>query len=181
MRLYLVRHFAPTVAPGVCYGRTDLRVDPALQARALPALRARLPPDAPVFSSPLQRCAMLAASLAGEAVRYDARLMELDFGSWEMQPWDAIARSDIDAWAANVSHYRPGGGDSVADMALRVSAFYDELLGLSLAHAIVVAHAGAMRLLAARSRGLAPEAMAHEAAQRPHAIGYGEIMVLDCV
>lgn len=181
MRLYLVRHLAPQVASGVCYGRTDLAVDPALQALALPALRARLPAAAPVFSSPLRRCASLAAALGGALVQYDARLAELDFGDWEMRRWDEIERAGIDAWAADMAGYRPGGGESASDMARRVSAFYAERMRAPASAAIVICHAGTIRLLAARARGLAPEAMALEAARRPHAIGYGETVVIDCV
>ncbi|MDQ1835176.1 histidine phosphatase family protein [Massilia scottii] len=181
MRLYLVRHLAPQVASGVCYGGTDLAVDPDLQALALPALRATLPAGAPVFSSPLRRCAGLAAAIGGAAVRYDARLAELDFGDWEMRRWDDIDRAGIDAWAADMACYRPGGGESVVDMAQRVSAFYADCMHGQAPCAIVICHAGTIRLLSARARGLDPEAMALEAAQHPHAIAYGETVIIDCV
>lgn len=180
MRVHLVRHLAPMVAAGICYGRSDVLVDPGLHARTLPALRARLPRGAPVISSPLLRCASLAVDLGAE-VRFDARLAELDFGRWEMRNWDDIPRAEVDAWAADVALYRPGGGESVLDMALRVSDFYADLMREPAPSAVVVCHAGAIRLLAARQRGLSPSDMAHEAAQRPHAIGYGEIIALDCV
>jgi len=178
MRLHLIRHLAPDIAKGICYGRSDLAVPPDVLVHALPALRAQLPAGLPVISSPLQRCASLARAL-GAAPRFDPRLVELDFGDWELRAWDDIG--GVDAWAADVVHYRPGGGESVAAMAQRISDFYDALMRENLPAAIVVCHAGAMRLLAARQRGLAPESMAREAAERPHAIGYGEIMVLDCV
>lgn len=180
MRLHLVRHLAPLVAPGVCYGRTNIAVDLGLQAHALPALRAQLPAGVPVISSPLRRCASLASCLS-DHVRFDARLVELDFGSWEMHHWDDIPRAAIDAWAADVALYRPGDGESVQDMAHRIAGFYDELVRESFPEAVLVCHAGTIRLLAARQRGLDPAAMAREAAQRPHAIGYGEIVVLECV
>jgi alpha-ribazole phosphatase len=180
MRLYLIRHLVPFGADGTCYGRTDLRVDSALEAAALRAIREVVPSSAPVFSSPLQRCARLATAISKD-VRYDARLVELDFGDWEMQPWDDIPRAEIDAWAADVVHYRPGGGESVLAMANRVCAFYDELGFQRLPEAVVVCHAGVIRLLSARQRGLGPEAMARQAAETPHAIGYGEVIVLDCV
>lgn len=180
MRLYLLRHLAPTVASGICYGRTDLVVDTDLQASTLPGLRARLTADVPVISSPLIRCASLAREL-GSPVRFDARLAELDFGTWEMRNWDDIARAEIDAWAADMANYRPGGGESVFDMAQRISLFYEDLMREDLPSALVICHAGAIRLLAARQRGLAPAEMAREAAQRPHAIGYGELLTLDCV
>jgi alpha-ribazole phosphatase len=180
MRLYLVRHLQPEVASGVCYGRSDLGVDAQLHADALPGLRGQVPAGVPLFSSPLLRCASLARALCADA-RFDARLAELDFGAWEMCAWDAIPRAEIDAWAADVANYRPGGGESVFDMAQRIGAFYDELMRAQLSAAVLVCHAGAIRLLAARARGLGPPAMAQEAAERPHAIGYGEVILLESV
>lgn len=180
MRLHLVRHLAPMVAAGICYGRADLETDAQEQARALPALRAALPASAPIISSPLRRCAALATAL-GAQVRFDARLAELDFGAWEMRSWSAIARAEIDAWAADVACYRPGGGESVFDMAHRIAAFHSDLTREDWPDAIVVCHAGAMRLLSTCHAGLSPIEMAREAARKPHAIGYGEIIVLDCV
>lgn len=179
MRLYLVRHLPPLVDTGVCYGRTDLATDPAAQALALPALRAALP-NAPIYSSPLQRCAVLANALGGP-VTFDARLAELDFGAWEMLRWDDIARAGIDAWAADVASYRPGGGESVADMAARIAGFCADLRATNLPAAVVVCHAGAIRLCLAQQAGLGVAEMASAAAAHPHRIGYGEIVILDCV
>lgn len=177
MPLYLVRHFQPAVAAGVCYGRSDLAVSRAVHDAMLPGLRKQLPRDVPLYSSPLRRCTELAGSLGG-AVCCDARLAELDFGTWEMRHWDAIARDEIDAWAADVVHYRPGGGENVLAMALRVADFYAELHAKSRRDAIIVCHAGTIRLMSACHRGLAPMDMASEAAKRPHAIAYGEMLVL---
>jgi alpha-ribazole phosphatase len=180
MRLYLVRHLPPIVAPGVCYGSTDLPTDPAAQALALPGLQSALPAAAPIYSSPLRRCVVLAEAL-GQPVHIDARLVELDFGTWEMQHWDDIARADIDAWARDVAGFRPGGGDSVASMAARIAGFYADIVKTNASAAVVVCHAGAIRLLTARASGLDADAMAQAAATHPHAIGYGEIVILDCV
>ena len=180
MRLYLVRHLQPLVAPGVCYGRSDVAVDPQLHAAALPGLRDQLPAAVPLFSSPLLRCASLAQALSND-VHFDARLVELDFASWEMRAWDDIPRTEVDAWAAAVATYRPGGGESVLDMAQRICEFYDRLLVQNIPAAVVVCHAGAIRLLAARARGLGPHAMAQHAAKHPHAIAYGEVIILDSV
>lgn len=179
MRLHLVRHLQPTVDAGVCYGRADLAVDPALLEQALPALQARLP-AARVLSSPLLRCASLAQRLSPD-VTFDARLAELDFGNWELRRWDDIARAEIDAWAADLALYRPGGGESVFSMALRIAAFYDELAHDPAPDTVIVCHAGSIRLLAARHAGLAPEAMARQAAAQPHAIAYGEVVLLSGV
>lgn len=180
MRVHLIRHFPPDVAPGVCYGSSDLHVTDQVHEQMLPSALAALPPAVPVYSSPLQRCLRLARALS-RVPCIDQRLAELDFGTWELHPWSEIARTEVDAWAADVAHYRPGGADSVAAMALRIDAFYNELLRAPHHECIVVCHAGTMRLFAARQRGLAPEAMARHAAVNAHAIAYGGVLTLDCV
>lgn len=171
MKLILVRHPQPLVAPGVCYGSTDLAIAPGQLEHTLAALQ--LPAGLPVYSSPLRRCAELAACLS-PAPRHDARLAEIHFGTWEMRPWDAIPRADIDAWAADMVNYRPGGGESVLQMAERINAFYNELT----TGAIIICHAGAMRLLTARHAGLSPAEMALQAAQTVHQIPYGATLTL---
>ena len=178
MRLILVRHPQPLVAPGICYGSTDLAVTGHETARVLAALSATLPTDAALFSSPLRRCAGLARKLACTSLTFDARLVEMNFGRWEMRKWDDIARAEIDAWTNDVASYQPGGGESVLQMAERVAAFYRDIRQLRHNCAIVVCHAGTIRLLAACHAGLSPTDMALHAARTPHQIGYGEALVL---
>jgi alpha-ribazole phosphatase len=177
VRLHLLRHTAPIVAPGICYGRSDVAAEP-IAADALARLRAQLPAGAPLYSSPLRRCTELAHALDIGAPMIDARLAELDFGRWELQRWDDIARAEIDAWAQDIAFYRPGGGECAHDMARRVAAFCDELGRAPHPDAVVVCHAGTMRLLAARERGLAPAEMARAAAAEASTIAYGALLTL---
>lgn len=182
MRLTLVRHPRPDIAAGLCYGRTDLPVAQDQLTQALEVLLPALTTDAVLYSSPLQRCRGLAMALAsrrgGGAPLLDARLAEMDFGTWEMQPWDAIARAEIDAWAADLAGYRPGGGESVLEMTVRVASFLADLQRQQ-RDAIVICHAGTMRLLAACSAGLPLREAALRAAQQVHTIPYGGTLVLD--
>ncbi|MDP2170159.1 MAG: alpha-ribazole phosphatase family protein [Rhodocyclaceae bacterium] len=152
MRLFLIRHPLPAVAAGTCYGRTDLALaaDPLACAEAL---RPLLPANAAVFSSPLARCRQLAELLHPQPV-FDARLSELDFGAWEMQPWAAIDRPAIDAWAADPLHYIPPDGESVAMLRRRVIACLADLPD----EAILVTHAGVMKLCAAELAGVPADA-----------------------
>ena len=125
-RLWLVRHAAPLVAPGTCYGALDVPADAQATRAAAERLSTALPPGARVAHSTLQRCELLAHDL--QALRPDltfapdARLREMDFGCWEGQTWDAIGKSAIDTWVAGFATHAPGGGESLAHMLHRVAA-----------------------------------------------------------
>ena len=77
--------------------------------------------------------------------------MELNFGAWEGRPWDEIPRPELDAWAADLAGYAPPGGESPSQLEARVLAF---VAGLRVPEAVLVTHAGVIRLLLARQRGL---------------------------
>jgi len=141
MQIFLIRHPRPLVGAGVCYGQLDVDcVDPLPLAAQLAA---RLPAGVPVVSSPLRRARRLALALDANA-GVDARLSEISFGAWEGQPWDAIARDDLDAWAADVLHFAPPGGESVDQLRRRAIAFADSLKA---PQTVIVTHAGILRAL----------------------------------
>jgi alpha-ribazole phosphatase len=178
MQLVLVRHPQPDIGAGICYGSSDLPAPAAAIARVAGELRATgLPGTLPVFASPLARCAAL-ANVLGARVTLDARLAEMDFGAWELRSWDAIPREQVDAWADDLLHYRPGGGESVLAVAARVAAFRDELRAAGHPGALLVCHAGTMRLLSSLHLGGSLEQAALRAATSAHRIGYGEVVVL---
>ncbi|MFZ6844353.1 alpha-ribazole phosphatase family protein [Undibacterium sp. RuTC16W] len=188
MQLYLIRHPRPEIAPGICYGQSDIPSSEAqcqlLLPSLLPALRSMLPADhiaqTAIYSSPLQRCRLLATHLAtGLQVQtqFDPRLMEMNFGRWELQNWDQIPRVEVDAWAADVSGYRPGGAENVLDMAARIIEFLEELVAQDenkKKNVLIVSHAGSMRLMLAYQVGISPEAMAHKLVADHQVIDFGE-------
>ena len=156
MALILLRHTTPDVAPGICYGQTDLDVAESFETEAA-CVDAALPPFERIVSSPLQRCLKLAEFISKRSnipVTHDPRLMELDFGTWEGRAWSEIARSEIDAWAADFYHARPHGGESVAILRARVRTALEELSDQD-RPTLIVSHAGVIR--AALARGEAPE------------------------
>ncbi len=150
MILHLIRHPKPVVEPGICYGRLDIEAENVAGVAKL--LRAELPPDLPVWSSPLRRCRALAEALH-PAPLIDARLVEMDFGRWEGLRWDAVPRAELDAWAADVAGYAPPGGESPALLQRRALDF---VAGLTVPEAVVVTHAGVIRTLLAHWQGLPP-------------------------
>ena len=64
-------------------------------------------------------------------------------------------------------------------VAVRVAAFRADIQHTGHAEALVICHAGTMRLLHAMSGGGTLEDAALRAASTPHQIGYGEVMVLE--
>lgn len=183
MRLYLIRHPRTVIGVDTCYGSSDVAVAPHEQERVLCTLRgAKLPAGLPVYSSPLQRCARLAESLAyalgSPEPQLDARLAEMHFGSWELRAWNDIPRAEIDAWAADVVRYQPGDGESVLEMARRIQSFYNYMLALR-QDRIVVCHAGAIRMLLACRQYPAIVDIARHAAKNRMEIPYGQVFVLN--
>lgn len=148
----LLRHTRPEGGEGLCYGRLDLSPGAGFAAEAARLAR-ELPPFARVLASPLSRCLRLAEVLATTRARplaVDPRLAEMDFGRWEGQAWSAIARAELDEWAADLLHARPHGGETVAELAARSLAALAEALRGPVP-VLVVTHAGVIKAaLAAR-------------------------------
>lgn len=154
MELYLIRHPRPQVAPGVCYGQTDLGLaEPAAEVAA--RLRPLLPADFTLYASPLARARLLAEALG--TPRLDPRLKEIHFGEWEGRSFDDIGKPALDAWADAPLDFAPPGGESPRQMAARAHAFLAELRADAPAAAVVVAHGGPLRAIAGPLLGLPPE------------------------
>ena len=154
-QLWLARHARTLAADGLCYGASDVPADVEATLDAAQALAAALPTGLAVRSSPLRRCLQLADALQALrpdlAHQFDARLTEMDFGTWEGQRWDAIGRETFERWMADFAHHRCGGGESVSALLQRVALSLAEVRA-SGRDALWITHAGvvrATRLLAA--------------------------------
>ncbi len=149
MEVYLIRHTTPKVDKGICYGQTDLALASTFLEEKEEVLR-QLPLQLDVvYSSPLQRCQLLAASLPARRLILDSRLQELHFGQWEMQPWDSIPKAALDPWMQDFVNVAPAGGESFLQMKERVMASWQKLLATDHSRIAVVTHAGVIRLLMA--------------------------------
>lgn len=145
--IWLARHAQPLVEPGICYGQLDVGADPEATAASALALAAVLPAATRVLCSPLQRCELLAQELCGFrsdlSYKTDRRLLELNFGTWEGRRWHDIGQTAIDAWVADFSDHRPGGGESAQALLLRVAGIWDETRVA--AGTVWITHAGVIR------------------------------------
>ncbi len=159
MEVILVRHTSVDVPPGVCYGRTDVPLKPTFGQEAAAVARGLKPflPFDRVYTSPLQRCVRLAACCGyPDAVR-DSRLMELDFGAWEMQPFHTNADPRLKEWYADWLNVAATGGESFAMLYRRVGRFLDELKEEGPRRTAVFAHGGVLVCAQIYARMIAPE------------------------
>ncbi|CAM2068596.1 Histidine phosphatase family protein [Sulfidibacter corallicola] len=157
MEIFLVRHPPVHTKGSHCYGSSDVPLIPEWQKGARAAL-SLLPEsgDAQVWTSPLGRCTQMADLYESQAPR-DARLREMDFGSWENRLWRAIPRAEVDAWVADIVAYRPPDGESFFEVIERVREFWGDRLRPESAQPVVIfTHAGVIKALLAVLAGLAP-------------------------
>ena len=146
MEIYLVRHTKTVDLPGVCFGQTDVGLASTFETEA-GAVKAALPlyPDI-IFSSPLKRCVMLAEQLGFMNPKLDNRLMELNFGEWEMKKWEELPQDELLEWTESYVHHAPPGGETFFDMFCRVELFFNEQVFSSKKKTIVIfTHAGVIR------------------------------------
>jgi alpha-ribazole phosphatase len=159
MDLFLIRHSAPLVEGGVCYGRLDLPLaEPC--ARSFDNVIAKLeaieagPPQF-VWSSPLQRCERMARALAlrfEAPLATDSRWIELDFGAWEGKTWSEIDRDASNGWATDYWNVAPPLGETYRELWHRVEEALSTLTEESAQRVAVVSHAGPIRAAVAKAR-----------------------------
>ena len=150
MKIWLVRHARVQLAPGLCYGASDVPADPEHTAVVAATLATVLPLGVPLWVSGLGRARQLAAAVRAQradlvAPTVDLRLNEMDFGQWELQAWDAIPRSAFDGWMADFADHRFGGVESTQQVIDRVAAALAEARALSGGDAVWFTHAGVIR------------------------------------
>lgn len=138
------RHPSARGASGRCIGRTDLGVDPRKAKRLAHRIRAAARRHAlprAVWVSPLQRAHAVGRWLQrwGWRLRVDARLCEMDFGTWDGQAWCEVPWAEVEAWQGDLLHHAPGGGESLLQVAARVRSFVG---GLNSGPHILVGHGG---------------------------------------
>lgn len=147
MEVYLIRHTAVAIPKGVCYGQSDIDLADSFtdEFKVIQSKLKDISFDA-VYSSSLSRCKLLASKIASD-FQVDDRLMELNFGDWELQSWDEIPSSQSDAWMEDFVNVKTPNGESYIELQKRVLDFYDELLLKPHKSVALVTHGGVIRAL----------------------------------
>jgi len=150
MEIYLVRHTTPKIDTGICYGQSDIDVQDSF-ADEVVAIKKNISAcieKVAVYSSPLIRCEKLALCFS-EEITFDKRLMEVNFGDWELQPWDTINEDDLNKWMSDFVTVAPPNGESYVQLSERVNTVFDAIVNDSGKNKIIVAHGGVIRALIA--------------------------------
>lgn len=154
MEVYLVRHTETVCEKGICYGQADV----ALQEdyiQEFKVIKEQIPADAIVYSSPLLRCTLLADYLSNSNYTTDIRLMEMNFGDWEMKNWDDINPSELNPWMQDFVNVRVPNGESFTDLYGRVIDFLENGLHKNTSKPVVIiAHAGVIRSILCKMSNL---------------------------
>ena len=154
----LVRH--PPVAlawRGRCYGQSDpgLSREGRCQIGAIVDTLIDLVPDIIVHSGMIRTRAVadqIAATTAPPTV--DPWWRERDFGTWEGRSWNAIYResgSAMDAMLTRPDDFRPGGGETTAELVASSHAAWDRLPQAGTV--VVVTHGGPIAAILALRAG----------------------------
>lgn len=154
MEIYLIRHTTPCIEKGICYGQTDLDVQPDLFLDEVRKIQSLLPHTVErYFSSPLKRCSILAEKL-GNDVTYDERLKELDFGKWEGKKWDEISEEELSVWGNDFVNQAPPDGENYNSLHLRTCNFLQSVISGNFKSAAIITHAGNIRSILSFILGL---------------------------
>jgi broad specificity phosphatase PhoE len=153
MTLYVCRHGRTGAnASGLLLGRADPDLD-ALGRRQAEAIAAALPRPDLVLSSPLVRCRQTAEAL-GVPVEVDERLVELDYGEYDLIPLQDIPAETWRRWREDPT-FRPPGGETLEELAVRVGEALDGVRERARhADVVVVSHVSPIKAALAWALGV---------------------------
>lgn len=126
--LILVRHGQTSAnAGGLLQGRMDLSLDDEGRVQAMRTgahIRENFP-HARVIASPLRRAVDTARAISDE-VEIDERFIELDYGQWDGRAMSEVDPAQWAQWRLDPM-FRPPGGESLVELAQRVTPALEQL------------------------------------------------------
>ena len=146
MEVILVRHTSVDVPTGTCYGQTDVPLRSTFEEEAMivaSTLQGYAPFDR-VYTSPLSRCTRLATFCGYADAQRDKRLLEMNFGEWEMQRYEEIEDPQLQAWYADWKQVSATGGESFVQQNERVAQFLSELKEKPYSKVAIFSHGGVL-------------------------------------
>ena len=146
MEIYLIRHTIPRIEKGICYGQTDIPLENSFHDEAARVMQ-NLPESFDmVYSSPSSRCYKLAQLIQPlQLIVQDKRLLEMNFGDWEMKKWDEINQDELQKWTQDFVNVTVPNGENFIQLNNRVNHFMHELAKQDFKRVAIITHAGIIR------------------------------------
>ncbi|MHA1488435.1 MAG: alpha-ribazole phosphatase [Promethearchaeota archaeon] len=148
MEIYLIRHTKTNLKEGICYGQSDVDVANTFDIESESVCNKLLISKKMVFySSSATRCIKLAKKLSLSDPIIDNRLLELNFGDWELKRWDSINQSQLKAWTDDFIVKSCPNGESYIDLYQRTTEFFNELIKKDHESLVIITHSGVIRAI----------------------------------
>jgi len=147
MLIHVIRHTPPQIAPATCYGQADIPLTESFPHEREIVLDKLLSNYDYLITSPLQRCALLSESISADQRAIDERIMEYNFGDWELKAWKEIPHEESKHWRKDVVNIPAPGGESLSLLQSRVMDFFHQLLEQEHENIAIVTHSGVQRIL----------------------------------
>ena len=146
MNIYLIRHTAVYNPNKLCYGQSEIPLEENFTVDFdWIKDHLQLKEDTLFYSSPFRRCTKLANFLSNDQYKTDPRLTELNFGDWEMKPWNTIPEKELTPWMEDFVNHRMKKGENFNDLYERAIQFYEELTSTETQDIVILTHAGVIR------------------------------------
>ena len=162
IRIILLRHGLADGQKGVMSAPVDADLSETgvsqaeMWAKAISGFRIDV-----ILSSDIKRCVTTASIISGHTETKpttDKRLREIDLGEFQGLTWDDINKRWPDAMKkrmADPEGFRPPGGESIKDAAIRLQMLLDELTGFPLgSNILAISHSAAIKLIIALTIGI---------------------------
>lgn len=128
MKIVFIRHTSVAVEKGICYGQTDVPLADSFPSEAEEVKKNLSDYKIDVaYTSPLSRAHKLAEFCGFPDAIPDKRLMEMDFGDWEMKRYDEITDPRLQLWYDDFMNVPATGGESAMMQRDRFKSFLNSL------------------------------------------------------
>jgi len=147
MEVYLIRHPEVVCGSRICYGQSDVEVSEEAINYSLKKIRDIIPDYTGLkyYASDLKRCKSVTDRIPGIKVNFSKQIREMDFGEWEMIPWDEIPAEPLNKWMDDFVNQKCPGGESYIELYNRCISYWEELKEKGSGGIAIVTHSGVIR------------------------------------
>ncbi|MCP4763107.1 MAG: alpha-ribazole phosphatase [archaeon] len=148
MEIFLIRHTKVKEEFGTLYGHTDVGLAETFTDEANSVKNSlKIPKNIIIYSSPLSRCMKLSKEIFDKEPIQDKRIMEQNFGDWELKKWGSIEKTALNKWFKDYVNVPCPNGECYQDLYDRVSEFFDEIIEKKHKSVAIVSHGGVIRAI----------------------------------